>query len=348
MQRMSWHRQLGMMLLVMGLLSGIDTMPAHAQWVRWRQRRLQRGAEGVKEIALKYDPAASAYRPLDVYYSYDVAIRNEYAYPDRIRVFLVVQDDRVLDVPDDVMAEVTVTDLSDSSRVRTEYLELQWDESHTQPRLAYFDVVNTSLYPDLVQPAHVYRLFITLHRASQRYDSSTVIGKITFPYYVATGGATRLDRARRHIVMRTFREYYYAQHGWDTGEQYPMDCYAYYTWAIGTCTVGAQNGRGILERLFGTLFPWATGDRIPAFAKQGPIHGDYVRKPGHSFMLLAYDRSTGLVWTMEGNFNSTIEIAIRSVHPGWTVGHLAEAHIQPGLFELTETGQPFPDSQPPL
>jgi hypothetical protein len=50
-------------------------------------------------------------------------------------------------------------------------------------------------------------------------------------------------------------------------------------------------------------------------------------------MLLTYDPKSQIAWTMEGNFNSTIEVVNRSVSSGWTVGHLADQHIRPGLFE---------------
>jgi hypothetical protein len=328
----------------------------YGQWRRAGTRRWARGGEGVKEIAPKSDPAARSYRPLDVYYSYDLARRDDYAFPDRIRVFLLVRDPEVLQCAGGLVAEVQVTDLSNSRRSRLEYVDVTLKETTAgEFRLATFEVTNTAIAPDLIQPAHVYRLFVNLHRAAphigspaRHYGPDSALGKVPFPYYVATGGDSRLDRARRHIAMRTFREFYYAQQGWPTDENYPMDCYAYYTWAVGSCTVGSQNGRAMLERLFGTLFPFTTGRELKRFALQGPIHGDYVRKPGHSFMLLAYDQSTGFVWTMEGNFNATIEIAVRSVDPNWTLGHLVEEHVKPGMFELTESGKPFPAAQPTL
>jgi hypothetical protein len=184
--------------------------------------------------------------------------------------------------------------------------------------------------------AKVYRLFVNLHRRSAEYGRDTAIGKLALPYYVATAGETRLGRARRHIAMRTFKEFYYAQQGWASEERYPMDCYAYYTWATGSCTVGARNGFAILDRLFGGRRPFQQGGVIGTLAESEPIHGDYVRMPGHSFMLLAYVPGSGHVWTMEGNFNRTIEIVIRSVDPGWSVGHLAEEHVQPELFEVSQ------------
>ncbi|MDA1053984.1 MAG: hypothetical protein O3C40_26340 [Planctomycetota bacterium] len=50
-------------------------------------------------------------------------------------------------------------------------------------------------------------------------------------------------------------------------------------------------------------------------------------------MLLSHDAEKGHVWTMEANFNNTIEICIRSVDSGWAVGHLEPDHIRPDLFE---------------
>jgi hypothetical protein len=51
-------------------------------------------------------------------------------------------------------------------------------------------------------------------------------------------------------------------------------------------------------------------------------------------MLLAYDAKLGQVWTIEGNFGRTIEVAMRPPGSGWTVGHLAEEHIRQDLFEV--------------
>ncbi|MEE2825027.1 MAG: hypothetical protein VYE64_00210, partial [Planctomycetota bacterium] len=78
---------------------------------------------------------------------------------------------------------------------------------------------------------------------------------------------------------------------------------------------------------------------ISELSGEGPIHGDYVRMPGHSFMLLSYDAEQGQVWTMEGNFNSTVEVVVRTVRPSWQVGHLRDRHILPNLFRLFPSRQ---------
>ena len=77
--------------------------------------------------------------------------------------------------------------------------------------------------------------------------------------------------------------------------------------------------------------------------KNGPIHGDYVRIPGRTFMLLAYDDSQNRVWTMEGNYGHSIEVAIRPVGSGWQVGHLAEEHVDAAAMEALT--RPVPPAQ---
>jgi hypothetical protein len=228
--------------------------------------------------------------------------------------------------------------LSDRQASCVRYCPVSFDDStSSEYKLGTFEIENPSGEPPIVQPARIYRLFVNLHRESAEYGPQTVLGKVVSPYYVATSGDNRLDRARQHIAMRTFKEFYFAQQGWRSEERYPMDCYAYYMWATGSCTVGAHNGHTILDRLFGHRRPFHHGGEIVNLSRRGAIHGDYVRIPGHSFMLLAYDAQAGHVWTMEGNFNSTIEVVVRSVSSGWTVGHLVEEHIRPGLFEFART-----------
>jgi hypothetical protein len=290
---------------------------------------------GIKYVAPKSDSTSDGYRPLRAYFGYDRAMDEDVAFDNRLRVFLLVNDEEVLKVKDSVVAEVKFTDLSNSAVTRRQMRSVEFHPSSTKYQLAVFDVANEPGEERVVEPGKVYRMFVNLHRRSDSYGRETAIGKLTLPYYVAPSDETRLGRARQHIAMRTFKEFYYAQNGWASEENYPMDCYAYYMWATGSCTVGAQNGRTILDRLFGGRRPFHRGDQIVNISKEVPIHGDYVRIPGHSFMLLAYDAQAGQVWTMEGNFNSTIEIAIRSVDSGWTVGHLVDEHVRPGLFQVS-------------
>ena len=291
-------------------------------------------ARALKQVASQVDAASAAYPALAVYFNYNSANSPKVAFPDRIRVFLAFRDTKLLDRGDRIVAEVKLTDLGDSSKAATLFLPVSIDEESAGAyQNARFDISNAGQAEPIVQPGRVYRLFVNLHRQADSYGAGSVIGRVRGVYYVATSGATPIQRARQQIVMRTFKEYYYRKCGWRSGERYPMDCYAYYMWATGFCTVGAENGRTRLHRLFGGRFPYQNGAQIPGLSRREPIHGDYVRKPGHSFMLLAYDRRRGHVWCMEGNFNNTIEVVVRSVSSDWKVGHLVAEHIRPGLFE---------------
>ncbi|MBI2481184.1 MAG: hypothetical protein HYV60_21860 [Planctomycetia bacterium] len=121
-----------------------------------------------------------------------------------------------------------------------------------------------------------------------------------------------------------------------------MDCHDYYRWAAASATVGASYGRANLGLLFNGRY--RNGGHIKELTDESRIHADYVRMPGHTFMLLAYDSERDEVLTMEANFNHSIAVVIRSVSSGWTVGHLEEDHLRPDLFDLPESGNASTDA----
>jgi hypothetical protein len=288
----------------------------------------------VKRIAPKRDAGSADLKALTVSYDYDRAKREGLEYADNINVFLWIKDKKVLASNGPIVAEVKFTDLSNYHVNKVLRLPVEIDRSaEGELKPASFTIRNDNANDPLVEPAKIYRLFVKLRYQSENSNAATALGRVPAPYYVATSGDSRMERARHQIVMRTFKEFYYRQRGWRTGEKYSMDCYAYYMWATGFCTVGAKNERTQLASLFSSAVPYNNGKDIPKLDGENPIHGDYVRKPGHSFMLLAYDPQLKHVWTMEGNFNSTVEVAIRSISSSWKVGHLRDRHIRPGLFE---------------
>jgi len=290
-------------------------------------------SSGSARIATKADDAN--HRPLKVYCDYDRAKRPEFAFQDKIRVHLHVWEQDILNASEPVVAEVRISDLSNSQQETVRYVPVTISEAEdvdpAEYKLGVFDVTNEEAAEPIVKPGKVYRLFINLHRSSPQYDETTALGRVAGPYYVVTSGDSILEQARQRIVMRTFREWYYTERGWHRNAEYPMDCHAYYCWATGLCTVNARNGWSNPDSLFGAFH--GSGD-VPGLMKAEGIHGDYVRVPGHTFMLLAYDEAAGQVWTMEANFNSTIEVCLRSLGSGWSVGHLAEHHILSDLFHV--------------
>jgi hypothetical protein len=322
-------------LLLVGIVSLTSLAEVADAWPLRRRNSTTRTSGGSVRVASKVDADSSGYRTLRAYYSYELASGENVAFADRIRVFLRVQDANVLEATDPLVAEVKITDLSDHESTQVKFIPVKLTEQlQGQEKMAVFDVTNQGEELPIVQPAKVYRMYVNLHRKGKEYGAATALGRVPTPYYVATSGETQLDRARQHVAMRTFREFYYKERGWRTGERYVMDCHAFYLWATGTCTVGAQNQRTNLGRLFAGRTPYRHGGQIPQIAQGAGIHGDYVRIPGHTFMLLAYDAKLGQVWTMEANFNRTIEVAMRPTGSGWQVGHLAGEHIRSDLFEV--------------
>jgi hypothetical protein len=324
------------LLLLTCLLFVADDARAWPLRFRSNSNRNYGGSSGGVRVAPKADPDSAGHRPLRVYYGYERAKELDVALADRIRVFLRVRDEQVANAKDGLVAEVKLTDLSNSATTHVKWCPVSFEGNAAvqNEELASFEVANEK-DESVIQPQKVYRLFVNLHRKSDRYGEDTMLGRVPGPYYVATSGGTLLQQARQQIAMRTFREWYCTERGWPRDRGYRMDCHAYYLWATGFCTVGSSYGQANLGRLFRGRTPYRGGSEIGDLPKDDPIHGDYVRIPGHTFMLLAYDENLGRVWTMEGNFGSSIEIAIRSVGSGWQVGHLAEEHIRPDAFEAT-------------
>ena len=288
-------------------------------------------SSGFTQVAAKTNSDTSDYRRLEVYCDYEAAQSDEVAFTDKIRVFLKVWDQEILDSDEPLVAEVMITNTSNYATSHVLRVPVTLSEVADQKyQLGTFELANALDEEVLIQPATVYQLFITLHRQSDEYSETTAWGRLPGPYYVVTSGESHLEKARHQIVMRTFREWYFTERGWNRNAHYPMDCHAYYRWATGPSTVGATNDWANLGALFGS---YHSGGNIASLMKSDRIHGDYVRKPGHTFMLLSYDAEKGHVWTMEANFNHTIEICIRSVDSGWTVGHLESDDIRPDLFE---------------
>jgi hypothetical protein len=329
---MSPRACISVLLLICFSLTLADDAQAWPRLFRRRSRSTS-GSSGNAQVATKADQASSNYDRLGVYYLYERAYAPELAFADRIRVFLQVRDRDVNEAGKPLVAEVKITDLTDPDTTHVKWcpVSLESDPDGEYP-VATFDVTNGE-DESILQAARVYRLFVSLHRKSKEYGQDSVLGRVPSPYYVATSGDTALDLARQQIVMRGFREFYYTERGWRSGENYPMNCNAFYRWATGCCTVTANSGWTDLNRLFRGPTPYVRGGAISGFCEEGAIHGDCAHTATHTFMLLAYEEDRRRVWTLEANFNHTIEVCLRPVSSSWLVGHLVAEHIDPDFFQ---------------
>ncbi len=367
-------------LLLLAFLALVLIVEDCAHGVPWRRRNYYYyGGGGPVQVALKNPAALAEYSEIGAVYNYNRARREEVAFTDRVRIFVEIYDEAILASDEPLVAEVRLTDLSNSEHERTVFVPVTLQEiEDSESRLGVFEIANdqelgqaagrqgveqsggvqkdaaatdsaaspvqvsadgdaTQKSPAqtpedglLVSPESVYRAFVVLHRRAPKYGTDTAWGQLRGPYYVATSGDTQLAKARHHIVMRTFKEFYYTERGWQRDENSPLDCHAYYCWATGSCTKGASYGYADPGMLFDR---YHGGYDVADLAEQEAIHADYVRIPGHTFMMLAYDTHLDQVWTMESNFNYTVEVALRPPGSSWTVGHLSSNSIREDMFQ---------------
>ncbi len=321
------------MLISFALIASVVLLSVDSADAFRRRRRNNYRSTGYMHVASTLDEGSADYRELSAYYDYDQAESEEVAFSEKVRVFLMLHDEEFQNDEQQLVAEVKLTDVSKPETTHILHYPVSLthgsDDKYTR---GVIDVTNDDLDEAIVEPGTVYRLFVNLHRKSAKYDAESAIGRVPTPYYVATSGESPIEKARQHIVMRTFREWYCTQHGWSRCGEYSMDCHDYYRWATGSCTVGASYGRANLGRIFNGRY--RNGSNIKTITEETPIHADYVRMPGHTFMLLAYDAERHEVLTMEGNFNRSIAVVVRSVSSGWQVGHLEQDNLRPDLFDL--------------
>jgi len=229
-------------LLLLVFLATLVCETASAFPRRRRSNNYYSYSSGFTQVAAKSDNETSAYRRLEVYCDYEAAQGEDVAFADRIRVFMKVWDQEILDSDEPLVAEVKIANMSNSETSHILRVPVTLSEvADEEFQLGTFEVSNPLDDQVIIHPATVYQMFVTLHRESDQYGEATAWGKLPGPYYVVTSGESRLEKARHQIVMKTFREWYYKERGWNRNARYPMDCHAYYRWATGPVTVGSSN-----------------------------------------------------------------------------------------------------------
>jgi hypothetical protein len=224
---------------------------------------------------------------LSVTYDYQAAIAQPAA--DQATIVLNVDQSRI---PETFAVQVYLEDLSQPSANRDLVLPLTATDGKAQITL------------EGLHPNRAYRAFVNVYRAAHT-DESEALGYVPFPYYFATTADDEESLKRFRVVMNAVHHYYRARRGTDRN----MDC-----WAFTRRYAGAEFTNWNRRNHY--------GQDIPQLAQTGSILGDYVRIPDyHSLLLLAYDAENDKVWSVEGNFNSTIEIGVRSSYRSWWLTH---------------------------
>jgi hypothetical protein len=178
------------------------------------------------------------------------------------------------------------------------------DRSHDQRHSSQFEIEGkttaTIALPSL-PPHRVYRIWVSL----TQMGNDAAIGYVRMPHYHISWSERPDHERRRQSVFGALQHYYLAK----MGRAGNMDCWAF------------------TRHYLAPIFPsWNRrthyGPSIPGLAAQTSIIGDYVRIPDyHSLIVLAHDAASGVIWSVEGNFNSTIEVVSRTQFSNWWLTH---------------------------
>jgi hypothetical protein len=228
-------------------------------------------------------------KSLNVRYDYDAT--TEETLESSVNIFLNINEQTI---GDEIAAKVVLQNLTDSTLNKSEDIEIERLEGNK----AKINI--TGLLPN-----GIYRAWINIHSADNELSDENVIGTVPYAFYFVTAGPSELEQKRRSVVMPALKHYYMAR----LRQAGNLDCWQF------------------TKRYAATQFPsWNrkthSGRSIPALAVEGSIVGDYVRIPDyHSMLILGYDKKNNRVWTVEGNFNSTIEIVSRTDYGNWWITH---------------------------
>ena len=254
-------------------------------------KRSDSNSELKKTRAARKSQTQAKLSPLKIDYNYAQAAKD--AAMDQTTIALRVRDDRLSSASKPI-AELEIIDLQDydNNRVVTSPMVLSGDKD------ARIEVKG-------LNPNKVYQIWVNIYNQETETAQKTAVGYVPLPYYWVTNGPNPGDAKRQNVVRKSLQRYYYARKGWAGN----MDCWQF------------------CKHYSAEDFPrWNRrthyGSSIPALASQGPIHGDYVRIPDyHSFLILSYNKKKNIVWSVEGNFGSTIEVIQRRLNSSWRVSH---------------------------
>jgi hypothetical protein len=197
-----------------------------------------------------------------------------------------------------------------------------------------------------LQPARVYRARLRFYEASFPPPTTPVLGgrptkvptytdlHVTSDwYYTATAGDGSMEAARTEILLEGFYQRSESDHGRvgymgtvkRDGTRYGAAakerwCTEFYTW-LGRphfMLMFATTVAGQIEWFRGHGKWYAGADAVAELGKRGDYvavdkDGDGDTTADHSTMFLAYDVTTGKIWTLEGNWGNYVLVMERAV-----------------------------------
>lgn len=241
------------------------------------------------------------------FYDYDRAMKL--IETDRVTIFLNMDESAIL--PYGLSIDIEGQKLESSGTTET------W---HTVPRLVdgKWEVVIDGL-----DPATVYRFRLCLVQGGQQ------LGKLPYWYFASTTSSDPVEHARGEIIMSAFREWNAFNYRHVGPSRYGGGawCSNFYRFAAASRledlgAPGTWGGNG-LDWHFRKAGAITSSSELSAVGR----HGDYIRLPGHTAMLIAYDKDAEIIWTIEGNWSNSIRIKQRRLYTGWTLGRITENQL---------------------
>jgi hypothetical protein len=193
---------------------------------------------------------------------------------------------------------------------------------------SFGDTIYITAHLDGLWPGRVYRARVQFYKRmmwwalGERIYTHEPIGGVSDWYYTMTREKDTLGRARAKIVLQGFYEFHLSEHwgevgyggrlAWD-GTRYGADvgeawCSEFYSSVASTALkdLGSKSSISAISNYFGSeLFASVI---VPADYLEAARPGDYLALEttddgnlNHSNMFLAYDRTTGVVFTLDGN-----------------------------------------------
>jgi hypothetical protein len=186
-----------------------------------------------------------------------------------------------------------------------------------------------------LRPATVYKLRLHFFDRTDRAQSRYVGSSTRAYYYVTDGAGDQMSRLRARIVMRGLAEEYdWSLNRYDSRKDYTHGaggwCHIFYNWVI---TPFLKTRSGSENTHYNSSY-WSSqgaltdGPTLLKLSQTEPIMGDYFHVASHAAMILAYDAAKSQFVTLEGNFNSQVEIYQRSVNGFSWVGHIKPAMLK--------------------
>ncbi len=264
-----------------------------------------------RPLAPRYEADPPNRRGVEFNYRYALENPSE----DHVMIKLNITDPNVLAKKEKLFARVRYFDLSDDSASKETVVSIRFEEGQK----AFIDVKD-------LKAESVYRMDVDLFTPTPEGPLASKLVSNAGAYWGVTSGKTEVAKARHKVTTTMLLEnedwqlgrrghgnapYLNMAGGW-CGE-FPHWCSKPYLKVFDEEPSDSYAGAG---SFFG-------GFQTPV--KGEAVHGNYGLIGAHKFTVLGYSPKSGRVYTIEGNFNNSVGMNIRSTGEFSGYGKISDA-----------------------